>query len=152
MKTSDYWKLRETFYNCRDFEIKNLWQKSVLLTAFFVLCFTVYANILPLLFENNSDIIKGLLFSEVCSGISLVGLSFSFVWIMMAKGSKAWYELYETAICNIERDKSLKIPEEYAMGEIYSNRPIDGNLFTNVAGAYSPSKLNIVVGRIFLII
>ena len=117
-----------------------------------MLCFTVYAGIVPKFFTNNFGIIKSLIFSEICSGISLVCLAFSFVWIMMAKGSKAWYELYEAAICDIERNKNLQIPENYAMGEIFSAQPIDGNVFTNVAGAYSPSKLNIIIGRIFLII
>ena len=55
---ADYWKLRESFYKCRDFEINNLWQKSILLTAFFVLDFTIYANVVTKLFEyigNNND-------------------------------------------------------------------------------------------------
>ena len=38
------------------------------------------------------------------------------------------------------------------MGNIYSERPIDNNIFTNNAGCYSPSKLNIIIGRLFLII
>lgn len=38
---NDYQELRKTFYECRNFEINNLWQKSVLLTAFIVLTFTI---------------------------------------------------------------------------------------------------------------
>lgn len=48
----------------------------------------------------------------------------------MAKGSKAWYELYESAICSIEREKEIKIPKKYLMGEIYNTgNKIDNNNF-----------------------
>ena len=145
-------KLRETFYSCRNFEINNLWQKSVLLTAFFVLDFTVYVNIVAKLFDIEMNSQTAVVLHEICSALGIIGIVFSIIWIMMAKGSKAWYELYEAAICGIERDKELKIPEEYIMGEIYSAKPIDNKILTNNAGSYSPSKLNIVVGRILLII
>ena len=146
------WKLRKTFYECRDFEINNLWQKSILLTTFFVLEFSVYGNIVSKLLDVNSGAVQIIIFQEICSVLSIVGVVFSFIWIMMAKGSKAWYELYETAICTIEQDKRIKIPRQYVMGEVYGEQPIDSNVFSNKAGSYSPSKLNIVVGRVFLII
>lgn len=101
---NDYQELRKTFYECKNFEINNLWQKSVLLTAFIVLTFTIYATILSKLFDIN-DFPNKILIHEICSGISLIGLIFAIIWIMMGKGSKAWYELYENAICTIEREK-----------------------------------------------
>lgn len=149
---ADYWKLRESFYKCRDFEINNLWQKSILLTAFFVLDFTIYANVVTKLFETIVDMNKVIILHEICSALCIIGIVLSLIWIMMAKGSKAWYELYETAICSIEREKNIDIPESYKMGNIYGERPIDNNIFTNNAGCYSPSKLNIIIGRLFLII
>lgn len=151
-KKQDYLKIRETFYSCRNFELTNLWQKSVLLTAFLVLSFTVYAGIVPKLFCKNLLQLKIVVINEICCAISLVGIIFSVVWIMMAKGSKAWYEVYESAIYEIEREKSIKIPNKYAMGERIGDRPVDGNIFTNNAGLYSPSKLNIFIGRVFMIL
>lgn len=35
---------------------------------------------------------------------------------MMGKGSKAWYEIYESRICEIEEEGDLGIPEKYRMG------------------------------------
>ncbi len=95
---------------------------------------------------------KIIVFHEICTALCIIGIVLSLIWIMMAKGSKAWYELYENAICSIEREKTIDIPESYKMGNIYSERPIDNNIFTNNAGCYSPSKLNIIIGRLFLII
>ena len=146
-----YWKLRESFYRCRDFEINNLWQKSVLLTAFLVLSFTVYANLIPKLFFGSVSK-NNIIIHEICCGLSLIGIVFAIVWIMMAKGSKAWYEIYESAICEIEKEKQIHIPQKYVMGNRGSEKPIDGNIFSNNAGNYSPSKLNIFIGRFFLII
>ena len=130
-KKQDYLKIRETFYSCRNFELTNLWQKSVLLTAFLVLSFTVYAGIVPKLFCKNLLQLKIVVINEICCAISLV---------------------YESAIYEIEREKSIKIPNKYAMGERIGDRPVDGNIFTNNAGLYSPSKLNIFIGRVFMIL
>ena len=148
---ADYKELRRTFYECRNFEINNLWQKSVLLTAFIVITFTLYGSILSKLFENSQNL-NIIILHEICSGISLVGFIFSIIWIMMGKGSKAWYELYENAIWNVEREELIDIPEKYAMGrnEIFSYP--DSNIFTSKGGKYSPSKLNIIIGRFLMII
>ncbi len=148
---NDYQELRKTFYECRNFEINNLWQKSVLLTAFIVLTFTIYATILSKLFDIN-DLPNKILIHEICSGISLIGLIFAIIWIMMGKGSKAWYELYENAICTIEREKKIDIPEKYAMGRKETYSYPDGNIFTSKGGKYSPSKLNIFIGKVFMFI
>ena len=54
--------LRETLnrlYSCRDLEINNLWQKSILLAPILILCFTGYGI---LLFELSKEILK----EEIC--------------------------------------------------------------------------------------
>ena len=102
----------------------------------------------------------------LCFGlfILLVGMLLSQLWIMMAKGSKAWYEVYEHAIYEIEHSS------DYASEVVVNNMPKDGvihgdvigkdkpndSLWSLKAGEYSPSKINIVIGQfsfaIFLII
>lgn len=77
---------------------------------------------------------------------------FSLIWIMMGKGSKAWYGIYESRICEIEEEDDLGIPEKYRMGASTSPLEFDENIFTNKAGKYSPSKLNIMIGRVLAII
>lgn len=70
----------------------------------------------------------------------------------MGKGSKSWYEIYEQKIYEIEEEDDLGIPEKYRMGASTSPLEFDENIFTNKAGKYSPSKLNIMIGRVLAII
>lgn len=100
----------------------------------------------------KGDYENRLVLSEICCGLALAGFVFSLIWIMMGKGSKAWYEIYERRICEIEEEDDLGIPEKYRMGASTSPREFDGNIFTNKAGKYSPSKLNIMIGHVLAII
>lgn len=143
--------IRDTFYKCRDFEISNLWQRAIFLSAFLVLCFTMYGYLVSVLLKDTSDLSKIVMISEIACGISLLGLAFSMIWIMMAKGSKAWYEVYERHICEIEAEEDLGIPEEYRMGAPCKPWGLDSNLFTKRAGKYSVSKLNIMIGMVLLL-
>lgn len=150
-KKDTYLELRKTFYECRNFEINNLWQKSVLLTAFIVLTFTVYVSIISRIFDVSNPINK-IVIHEICSSIALVGFVFAIIWIKMGKGSKAWYEVYEHAICEIEREQEIDIPEKYAMGRSATYSYPDANIFTSKGGKYSPSKLNILIGRVIMFV
>lgn len=143
-------EIRDTFYHLRDFEISNLWQRSLFLSAFLVLLFTIYGNLVSNMFKGDYE--NRLVLSEICCGLALAGFVFSLIWIMMGKGSKAWYEIYERRICEIEEEDDLGIPEKYRMGASTSPREFDGNIFTNKAGKYSPSKLNIMIGHVLAII
>lgn len=73
----------------------------------------------------------------------------------MAKGSKAWYEVYENAIYEFEKQHftTLDLPDENRMGNM--GIPTDNkssNILSTKAGAFSPSRLNIAIGQISLII
>ena len=74
------------------------------------------------------------------------------IWIMMAKGSKAWYEVYERYIFEIEQEEAegLKIPERYRLGALCRPWEMNGNLFSKKAGRYSPSRRNITIGSVTL--
>ncbi len=39
--------------------------------------------------------------------IGVIGIIFSCLWIMMGKGSKAWYERYENAIVLLRENPSI---------------------------------------------
>lgn len=109
-------EIRETFYRLRDFEISNLWQRAIFLSALLVLFFSGYGYglLVSKLFEK--DLTEILIIHEVCSVVALLAIIFSIIWIMMAKGSKAWYEVYERRICDIEKEENLNIPSKYWMG------------------------------------
>ena len=81
--------------------------------------------------------------NEIACAAALLGMSFAVIWIMMAKGSKAWYEVYERYIFEIEREETdgLKIPERYRLGALCRPWEMNSNLFSKKAGRYSPSRL-----------
>ncbi|MDO4707862.1 MAG: hypothetical protein Q4A61_05530 [Porphyromonadaceae bacterium] len=142
-------EIRETFYRLRDFEISHLWQRSIFLSALLVLFFSGYSFLVSKLFEE--EIKNALIIHELCCGIALLAIAFSIIWIMMAKGSKAWYEVYERRICDIEEEENLNIPSDNRMGADCTPWSLDSNLFTTKPGRYSVSKLNILIGIILMI-
>ena len=90
--------------------------------------------------------------NEIACAAALLGMSFAVIWIMMAKGSKAWYEVYERYIFEIEREETdgLKIPERYRLGALCRPWEMNSNLFSKKAGRYSPSRLNITIGTVLM--
>ena len=139
-------EIRETFYRLRDFEISNLWQRSIFLSALLVLFFSGYGFLVSKLFEKEIE--KPLIIHEICCVIALLAIVFSTIWIMMAKGSKAWLEVYEKKIIELERNMVLKIDMKYQLGEYCTPWNLDHNLYTTKPGSYSLSKLNILIGII----
>lgn len=135
----------------RDFELSHLWQRSILLTALIVVIYTVYATLLSKTIDGNTNI-DPMVFNEVAGFITLVGLVFSLIWVMMAKGSKAWFEVQEKRIIEIE--KKLFDPEYdgYKMGDDCSLKEIDACIFSTKAGKYSVSRLNIFIGIVMSLI
>ena len=145
-----YKELRETFYRLRDFEISNLWQRSIFLSALLVLFFPAYGVLVSKLFENT---VKHIIYHEICCALALCAIIFSIIWIMMAKGSKAWFEVYERKICEIEEEEDLGIKGKYSMQNM-GKKPwsLDSRLLSPKAGCYSVSKLNILIGQFLFIL
>lgn len=143
-------ELWETFYRLRDFEISNLWQRSIFLSALLVLFFPAYGVLVLKLLESTGEHI---IYHEICCALALCAIIFSIIWIMMAKGSKAWFEVYEKKICKIECEEDLGIKGEYSMlnmGKVPWS--LDSRLLSGKAGCYSVSKLNILIGQFLFIL
>lgn len=141
--------VRGNFYQLRDFEITHLWQRSIFLAALLAVSFSAYGALVSMLLKKEQADV--LVIHEVCCGVALLGVVSSIIWVMMAKASKAWYEVYEKRVWDIEQEKSLGIPEKYRMGEGCSLSSIDSNLLTTKAGCYSVSRLNIFIGIVLMI-
>lgn len=148
-----------SLWRCRDFELSHLWQRSIFLTAFLVMCFTGYGGILLKICEYTTEEKFCTVFCILnIAGlfIALLGFILSALWIMMGKGSKAWYEKYESAIYKIERNPkySEKIvvndmdEEELMHGSLPAPIPLDTSLFTTNAGKFSVSRINIAIGQV----
>ncbi|MBM6671177.1 MULTISPECIES: RipA family octameric membrane protein [Bacteroidaceae] len=152
-----------SLWKCRDFELSHLWQRSIFLTAFLVMCFTGYGSLLLKICEYVADdkkIIPFCILNVAGLCVAFLGIILSTLWIMMGKGSKAWYEKYEKALYNIERDitYSTKIvardmdDAELVHGSLPRPVPLDANLFTTNAGKFSVSRINIAIGQISMIV
>lgn len=160
--------IRDSLWRCRDFELSHLWQRSIFLTTILVLCFTGYGVVTIKLFDNVEYVVSpsAYILNNIALVLCLVNIIFSSLWIMMAKGSKAWYERYEHAIDAFECDESLvngevlnsginKLPIggfQYQLLKGYNATDINDCIFKCQGGAYSPSKINIAIGQISFVI
>lgn len=151
----------------RAIEIGNLWQRSVFLGSFLLLGYTGYGFLLGNAIDPNGDGELEMEHFFACV-LACINVIFSILWIMMAKGSKAWYQVYENAIrfvedakdplewkqvrCEIDlrrRTSTIKDQCEKRCCENFKNNKND-SLFSSSAGGYSPSKINIALGQISL--
>ena len=147
-------QLRKDLYKIRKFEIQNLWQRSIFLGAFIVILISGYGYLLENLLSEyekwlTSSETQLLIIHVACCLLSFLGSIFSIIWIMMAKASKAWYEIYEKRIDKIEEE--LQVEDKYRM-QPGSPWTLNDSLFSRAPGAYSVSKINILLGQILLVI
>ena len=152
-------KLHERLYKCRDLEISNLWQRSVFLSVFLILCFTAYGyliiEMINIYTSGNDYETSVIIYNFACTALGGVAFIFSCIWIAMAKGSKAWYEVYESRITNFEKEHQLQlgIPVGYRMGDFSNDdERMNNSLFSTKAGGYSVSRINIAIGQISYVI
>lgn len=84
--------------------------------------------------------------------LTYLGIVFSMMWIMMAKGSKRLYEEYEFSINEIiknkEFNKNVDVNKVHCHGNLFHLEDEDRSDFilSPLAGDYSPSKINITIG------
>lgn len=144
----------DKLYRCRDLEISNLWQRSVFLSVFLILCFTAYGYLaIEMLGSDKIDNNKILRFGSAAIFIGCVSTVFSIVWILMGKASKAWYEVYEKAISEFEDDHHVKLglPIKNIMGNMgFPQTQRNDSITSTRGGAFSPSRINIAIGQISL--
>lgn len=146
-------------WKCRDLEISMLWTRLTLLGAFMGLTYAGYG---ALILKGLDGVRNWEVFNLAAIGASAFGFLFSILWTTTAKGSKAWFERYEAMLSYFQETyKDLGLFEKVADVELilsyldYNKRcirkrlqPVDSNLFSQNAGAYSVSKIPIVMGQV----
>ena len=143
-----------------DFEIDHVWQRAVFLSVFLLTCYAGYGGLILGLTTAETVKISFPTVSIIAFGLACVGLILSFVWIMMAKGSKAWYEHYEKAIeafelynrRAFERAMPSKGLIDIHKGTGFEKPEMSSWLWNTKGGAYSVAKINIVIGHISTVI
>ncbi len=151
-----------TLWKCRDLEISMLWTRLTLLGAFMALTYVGYG---ALIFKGLEGVGNWAHFNLVAVGACSFGFLFSLLWTVTAKGSKAWFERYEAMLGYVQEtykakgmfdthgdDNLILSYLDYANPCILQRvRPVDSNLLSQLAGAYSVSKIPIVMGQVSMI-
>lgn len=149
----------------RDFELTTFWQRSIFLGTFLTLSYTGYGALCLKLFETKG---VGALWQAgnfFAIGIACFGIIVSALWILMAKGSKLWYEWQETAIVAFTDDIAPKSAFDKDVREMaafkigwtakFDNRwrdvKKDKSFLSPNGGPFSVSKVTICIGQLSLI-
>ena len=149
-------------WKCRDLEISMLWTRLTLLGAFMGLTYAGYG---ALILKGLDGIKNWEVFNLAAIGASAFGFLFSILWTTTAKGSKAWFERYEAMLAYFqktykEHDLFESVPDEELILSYldFDKRcirrhlqPVDRNLLSQYAGAYSVSKIPIVMGQVSML-
>ena len=144
------------FCACRDFEISHVWQRAIFLTAFMIACFAGYGGLLVAVLSPDRHSISFVMVNGIAFVISSVGIIVSLLWIMMAKGSKMWYEKYEKAIEAFSKEysdgfDSKEVSEvggmELSRVKGYTDPDVSDWLWNTSGGQYSVSRINIFIGQ-----
>ena len=162
---TDRIKMRSVYsclWKCRDLEISMLWTRLTLLGAFMGLTYAGYG---ALILKGLDGVRNWEVFNLVAIGASAFGFLFSILWTTTAKGSKAWFERYEALLAYFQktyREHGLfeSVPDEELILSYldFDKRcirrhlqPVDRNLLSQYAGAYSVSKIPIVMGQVSML-
>lgn len=152
----------KSLWKCRDLEIQMLWTRLTLLGAFMALTYAGYG---ALILKGLDGIKNWGAFNLAAIGASAFGLLFSILWTTTAKGSKAWFERYEAMLAYSQKTfKEHDLFECVADEELILSyldfdkrcirrhlQPVDSNLLSQNAGAYSVSKIPIVMGQVSMV-
>ena len=155
-------KVYSCLWKCRDLEISMLWTRLTLLGAFIGLTYAGYG---ALILKGLDGVRNWEVFNLAAIGASAFGFLFSILWTTTAKGSKAWFERYEAMLAYFQktyREHGLfeSVPDEELILSYldFDKRcirrhlqPVDSNLLSQHAGAYSVSKIPIVMGQVSML-
>lgn len=150
-------KSLDYFHESMNNEISRLWQRSIFLAGILGLLFAGYGSTLLKLLDSECGLHANAKLNLVCVGIAFLGVLFSALWIMMAKGSKAWQEKYEHTLSDfieeyVKKNKNSLLgiwaKHGFAHGRLKAlpSEKFSNCLFRLHGGAYSVSRINIVLG------
>lgn len=149
-------KLYTRYNQCRDLEIDRFWKNSVFVWVFLALCFAAFGAMvkdyyMPMRNLERIDDDSYYLFLSIISGIALF---LSCVWVWMARGLKAWYEVFEMAIWDLEINKNeIGYPKEYTINNYWTIKDQNSNYDKLLSSApYSSSKIVILIGHFLVLV
>ncbi len=150
-------QLYDRYNQCRDLELDRFWKNSVFVWVFLALCFTAFGTLVKDKYMPNKQLLpidddKYFLFLVIVSGI---GLFLSFIWVWMARGLKAWYEVFEIAIWDMETNKNVfGYPSGYTIDSywVVKDTKNDFQKLLVSSASISTSKIVILIGRFLILV
>jgi hypothetical protein len=117
-------------WETRNFEIDKFWQRSAYFWGFIILIFGGYVTVVTGEFSQTAkEMYLDFYFT-------LLGLIFSFAWILVIRGSKRWQENWE---------KHIDYLEDKITGPLYKTLYYRGEKY------YSVSKINLILARVVFV-
>lgn len=157
-----YSDIYKGLWKCRDFELEHYWQRAVFLTAFLLACYAGYGTLIIQCATAEKMQLPFWVVNGIAFVICMVGVLLSLLWIMMAKGSKAWYEKYESAISAFVERYKEKGAFEDDLGEVagfgimwcdeFVSQTRSDWLWNAFGGGYSVSRINVAIGHLSTLI
>lgn len=155
-----YMDIYETLWRCRDFELSSFWQRAVLIGSFMVVAYAGYGALCLCALETSFPKGRWALFHLLAIGIACFGWIASALWILMAKGSKGWYERNEAALAAFsEKEEMFASPEvarfagfraHFDKRTLQRSAPLDNDFLSCAGGRFSVSKVTICLGQLSL--
>lgn len=148
VRDSDEFEALRNLYASYRFEIDNLWKRSSILSVFVGLFFVGYGQLALRMLDNLGNEEK-LADSAICNalicGIAFVAIVFSVIWIMTAKASKGWQEVYQRKIEEYE-DNLLKTDWTYKLANNTGGKDFFDCILSTMPGRFSVSRINTLIG------
>lgn len=172
IEPNDLYKL---MWECRNIEIDNQWKRSAFLATMIVIFWTGLGCIFFKFIDLYADDTYVFRLDSRVGNCFLLGVQlyvtlasfFSMLWICMTKGSKAWVEFFEAHIDAIKNENNRElyfseelngklkegkyIPYNGSIPERF-NRDWSSNILIPNGGAFSPSRVNIMIGIISFVL
>ena len=101
-KKHDKDKMRAAYkkaWECRDFEIDKFWSRA---TYFWGFIAAIFAGYIAVVNSSSSSISEQSVDTHLDVVLLMLGLVFSFAWLLVIKGSKQWQENWEAHIDMLE--------------------------------------------------
>jgi len=147
-------QLYKRYNECRDYQLKQFWENSKFVWAFLLVCFAAYG---ALFMSKDINCISKQHLRHAMLFVSSLGIALSFVWLWMARASKAWFEVFENVIWHIEdvqnkleQNSDLLIHNFWSIKREKFWKGFFKNIF--MAKPFSPSKMVIGIGWNLIII
>ena len=136
--------LYNKYYEGKEYHLKRFWENSIFVWTFLMVCFTAYGLLMNKFLDNKlHDEVKQF-FPIISSFVCFIGFSLSTLWYKMTKASKAWFEVYEIAIWELESlNNKFGYDRDYLVHNYWFTK--------NGERISSPSKIVIAIGALLIL-